>query len=187
MKKLAISFGRLFLTIGLCLISKNSFSQEVKLSSQEQRAAMEAERYANYQIIDSLVTGQNFVLKADFLKNQYSDRVIVTPTLNFIRVDSSVAVLQTGAISSLGYNSVGGVTAEGKITSWKLVSNSKNFSLFLQFSVLTNIGSYDVSLNVDSNNNADARISGLYGGTLIYEGHLETIPNSGVYKGQNSI
>jgi hypothetical protein len=187
MKKLIFVSYSLFLVLVFNLNSIDSFSQEIKLSSQERKAIKETQRYVNFQIIDSLVTGQNFVLKAEFLKNRYGDRIIVIPTLNFIRVDSSKVVLQTGAVSGAGYNGVGGVTAEGNVTGWKLVRDTKKLSIFLRFSVITNIGSYDVALTVDSDNNATARISGLTPGTLIYEGHLETIFNAKVFKGENSI
>jgi hypothetical protein len=104
--------------------------------------------------------------------------------LNFIRVDSIIAVLQTGSNNNLGYNGVGGVTAEGKINSWKLERNYKNLNFYLQFSVLTSIGYYQVSMKIDADNNAVATISGLTRGKLIYDGHLEIFNNSRIYEGQ---
>jgi hypothetical protein len=49
------------------------------------------------------------------------------------------------------------------------------------------IGVYDVSMTIDKNKQARATISGLTPGKLIYVGHIQTIYNSGVYKGRNSI
>ncbi len=185
MKKLTINLGSLFLTIGFCMITYNSSSQD-KLSKQEQKETRKAELNANYLVLDTLLERKSFVLEADFLNNQYGNRIHVTPMINFLRVDSSNVVLQIGSNYNLGYNGVGGITAEGSIGRWRLVKDPKNLNYFLQFNALTNIGSYDISMTVNADNFAQATISGLRGGLLIYEGHLETIDNSTVFKGQNS-
>lgn len=186
MKKLAFNIGSLFLTFGFCWISYNCYSQDIKLNKQEQKEAKRDEMVANYQVIDTLLERKNFVLEADFLQNQYGSRISVPQYLNFIRVDSSKVVLQTGSYRNLGYNGVGGVTAEGRLERWNLVKNFKSLSYFLQFSVITNIGFYDVSMTINADNNVRARITGLTPGELIYEGHLQTIDNSAVFKGQNT-
>jgi hypothetical protein len=184
MKKLTIKSMGLFLTIGLCLMSARISAQETKLTGQEQKEATRNIMLANYKLLDSLVTGKNFVLKADFLENQYGERIIALPMVNFIRIDPENAVLQTGNNASIGYNGVGGVTAEGKIISWKLMRDEKNLTFFIQFSVLTSTGSYQVAMRIDSNNNAQATITGLTRGRLTYDGHLETINDLRIYKGQ---
>jgi hypothetical protein len=185
MKKLIFKTGSLFLAIGFSLITLNSVSQEAKLTSQEQKDAKRAVMYVNNQIMDSLLTSHSFVLKADFLENQYGERIIVLPLLNFIRVDSTRAVLQTGSVSNLGYNGVGGVTAEGNINDWKLIRDSKNLSFQLQFSILTSTGYYDVIMRIGADNYVQATISGITRGNMTYDGHLEKIEGSRIYKGQN--
>jgi hypothetical protein len=185
MKKVIFKTGSLFLAIGFSLITLNSVSQEIRLTSQEQKTIRKEQMYVNYQIMDSLLVSQSFVLKADFLENQYGERIVVLPSLNFIRVDSISAVLQTGSSSNLGYNGVGGVTAEGRINNWKLVRDSKKLSFYLQFNVLTSIGFYDVSMRINNNNYVQATISGITRGKLTYNGHLETIGNASIFKGQS--
>ena len=107
--------------------------------------------------------------------------------LNFIKLDESTGILQTGSNFSMGYNGVGGVTAEGNIGRWKIYKDVKNLNFRLQFSLYTNIGTYDVSMSVGSDARARATITGLTPGRLTWEGHLETVENARVYKGQNSI
>jgi hypothetical protein len=186
MKKLALNMGTLFLTIGLCLISFNSNSQDIKLTRQEQKEARRAELVANYQVLDNLLERKSFVLEADFLSNQYGNRIPVTSLLNFIKVDSSNVVLQTGSNNNLGYNGVGGVTAEGSINNWNIVKDFKHLSYNLRFSLVTNIGIYDVFITISADNRAQATITGLTRGKLIYDGRLETIANSRIFKGQNT-
>lgn len=176
----------LFLMIGFFLITVISYSQESKLSRKEQAEMRRAELIRNYQVLDTLLESKKFILEADFLSDKYGNRIYVSPTLNFIKLDSIKAVLQIGSTSGLGYNGVGGITAEGNLKSWRLVKKPKERSYFLQFSTLTNIGVYDISMTINADNFARATINGLRGGTLVYEGHLETLYNSSTFKGQNT-
>jgi hypothetical protein len=184
MKNLNYILRSLLLTFAFCMISFSGNSQNKKLNRQEQKEARRNEMFINYQVLDSLLEGKRFVLEADFLENGHGDRAHVLSSLNFIRVDSLKAVIQTGSIANLGYNEVGGVTAEGSLNGWKLSKNLKNLSYDLKFSVTSNIGNYDVYLKVSSDNFARATVEGLRPGLLIYEGHLQTIYNSRVFKGQ---
>jgi hypothetical protein len=187
MKTMKFKSGSLFWILGLLLISINSNSQESKLSRQERKEVRKAERAANFYVLDSLLNAKTFVLEADFLQNKIGDMVNVVPSLNFIKVDVTSGVLQTGTNSTMGYNGVGGVTAEGSIGKWVIYKDEKNQSFRLQFSLLTNIGFYDINMSVSSDNRARATISGLGRGQLTWDGHLETIGNARVFKGQNSI
>ena len=77
------------------------------------------------------------------------------------------------------------MTAEGRINNYKIVRNAKTLSFLIQFSIITNIGVYDVAMNIGSDNSVRATITGLTPGSLIYTGHLENGANSRVYKGQS--
>lgn len=187
MKTSKIKMERLFLITGFLLISVIGYSQDNKLTRQEQKAAKRDKQYFNFQVLDTLLKNRSFVLEADFLGNQYGYRRPVPSNINFIMVDSLRAVLQTGSNSIYGYNGVGGTTAEGNISGLKIVKNEKNLSFSVRFTVNSNIGIYDVSMNVSSDNTAQATISGLSRGKLVYDGRIQTIYNSGVYKGHNRI
>lgn len=186
MKRLKFKSGVLFLTIGFCLISYSIHSQDVKQTKHEQKDARISEMKVNFQYLDTLIQNKDFVLKADFLENQYGDRVPVSSVLNFIRVNSSNAVLQTGSNARLGSNGVGGITTQGGIERWKIVKDFKHLSYSLNFGVSTNIGFYDISMTIGADNRARATISGLTRGKLIYEGYIESVNYSNIYKGQNA-
>jgi hypothetical protein len=187
MKKSIISLERLILTISLLLISVHSNSQDTKLSREEQKAARKERQYFDFQVIDTMLMNKSFVLEADYLENQYGDRVPVISGINFIMVDSLSAVLQTGSNSRMGLNGVGGVTAEGRISGLKIVKDEKHLTFYIRFSVTSDIGIYDVTMDISSNKTARATISSLTRGKLTYTGRIETLYDSGVYKGRNSI
>jgi len=177
----------LFWILGLLFISLNSYSQQGRLSRQELKEVRKAQRAADFYALDSLLNARSFVLEADFLQNKIGDRINVVPTLNFIKVDESKGILQTGSNSRMGYNGVGGVTAEGSIGKWVVYKDEKHLNFRLQFSLFTNIGYYDIFMTISSDGRAQATISGLTSGKLTWDGHLERVDNARIYKGQNSI
>jgi len=187
MKIIKFKTVSLFWIMGLLCISLNINSQERKLTRQELKEVRKAQLEANYRAIDSLLNAKSFVLVADYLQNRYGDRIIVTPTLNFIKLNTNNGILQTGSNWSMGSNNVGGVTAEGSIGKYELFRDPKRLNFTLQFSLLTNLGFYDVQMIVSADASARATITGMGRGKLTWEGRLETIENSRVFKGQNSI
>jgi hypothetical protein len=187
MKTIKLNKAGLFLVLGLLLISSYADAQDVKLTRKERKEVRKAQMNANFHILDSLLNARSFVLEADFLQDKYGMRLPVMSNVNFIKVNQSNSVLQTGTVTGFGYNGVGGVTAEGKINSWTINKNVKELSYTLRFTVMTQIGTYDVLMTVNSENNASATITGLWPGKLTWVGHLYTIDNSRVFKGQNTI
>ena len=178
--------GRMIIGIGLFLISFTGNSQE-KLSREEKKEIKRDKAYYNFQVVDSMIENKRFVLEADYLENKFGIRHPVSSLLNFIRVDSNDAVLQTGSDMYQGYNDLGGVTAEGSIQGLKISKNMKDLSFFLRFTVMTNIGIYDVAMTIHSDKYARAEISGLGPGKLIYSGRVLNPWESKAYKGRNTI
>jgi hypothetical protein len=187
MKTIRIIILNLIWVTVLSGLSLNGYSQDVKLSRQEKKSIRQAQLARNFAILDSLLNDRNFVLEADYLQNGYGYRVQVLSSLNFISIEGSKGVLQTGSYTGRGYNGVGGVTANGNIGGWKIHKDFKKLSYSLEFSILTNIGHYDIFLTVTSDNHATATITGLGPGRLTWEGHLATKDNARIFKGQDTV
>jgi hypothetical protein len=178
-------FGLLML-IGLLGIPVTGSSQGQKPSRQDRKEARKAQMVANFYTLDTLLNARNFVLEADFLQDRNGVRIPVPSNLNFIKVNNKDGVLQTGSNYSMGYNGVGGVTAEGSIGSWEITKDPKRLSYSVHFSMITNVGNYDIFMTVNAENHAVATITGLGPGRLTWEGHLEMSYNSRVFKGQRT-
>ena len=110
--------------------------------------------------------------------------VPVSSMINFIRIDGPTGVIQTGSNFSRGYNGVGGVTAEGSIRNWEVFRDAKRFSHRVRFSILSNIGHYDVSMVVSSDNRASATVSGMWRGRLTWDGHWKRLVIQGFSRGR---
>lgn len=169
----------------LFVLSVNAGAQE-KLTRQENKEVKKAQLQYNYHIIDSLLMSKKFVLEADWLRDRYGNQVSVSSGINFVRVNGENGVLQTGNNFGIGSNGVGGETAEGKADNWKITKNIRNLNLIVEFHILSNIGNFEIFMTVNAENIANATISGTGPGKLTWVGHLNTLDNSRVFKGQAS-
>ncbi len=161
-------------------------AQDEKLSKKERKKMEKIARIEKTYIkTGELLENKRFVLEADYLDNQRGNRIVVPNSLNFIKVDSIDAVLQIGRNSGIGNNGVGGTTAEGRIAKYQVSKNEKNKSYDVRMNINTNIGNYDVFMNVGSDGSARATISGITPGKLIYDGEIVSIDDSRTFKGRS--
>ena len=155
-----------------------------KLQKEQKKAdqALEAERMA--ELTKYMVEQQQFVLEADYLSDKYGQRAPVTATINFVLVDSIVGTVQFGSAQAIGYNGVGGVTVDGRITKYEYTTTGKNEDSYsIRMIFMASVGSYDITLLVNSSGYADAQIRGNWNGQLNYHGKLVPLTLSRVYKG----
>ncbi len=155
-----------------------------KLQKEQKKAARAAEEERMAEVTRFMVNQQQFVLEADFLSDKYGQRVPVTPTINFVMIDSLVGTVQFGDAQGMGYNGVGGLTVDGKVTKYEYsVIGKKEDSYSIRLILMSSIGTYDITLMVNSQGYADAQIRGNWSGQLNYHGKLVPLTLSRVYKG----
>ena len=143
----------------------------------EEEKAMELTKY--------LIDTRRFILIANYIGNNRGNRIPVSSTINFLKIDTSHCVIQIGSLNGIGYNGVGGVTAEGRISKYKLTKNKKGDSYTMRMTANTIIGTYDIVIFVNAFGNADANITGITSGALRYYGRIIPIENSNVYQGRS--
>ena len=155
-----------------------------KIQKEQKKAARAAEEERMAEVTRYMVHQQQFALEADYLSDKYGQRVSVTPTINFIMIDSLVGTVQFGDAMAIGYNGVGGVTVDGKVTKYEYsVIGKKEDSYSIRLILMSSIGTYDITLMVSSQGLADAQIRGNWSGQLNYHGKLVPLTLSRVYKG----
>lgn len=184
MKKIAIVLTMLLMAVATVPSVYAGPPQDKKAIREAKKKVKQEKLEQQYKQTASLIDSKSFVLEAEWLSNQYGSRISVTPNLNFISVDSSDVVLQVGSNYGAGYNGVGGITAEGRLTSWKVQRNDKKLSYHVEASVMTSIGVYDISMTVGADGHAYANITGMRRGQLNYTGTLVPMDQSHAYKGQ---
>jgi hypothetical protein len=184
--RLSGSWSLLLATLFFFSIQDTS-AQGRKLTRQEQKEVRKAQREASFYMLDSVLNDRSFVLKADYLRNKDGVNIPVISGLNFIMVDKSEGVLQTGESSGAGTNGVGGVTAEGTINRWEVKGDKKNLTYTVRFSLISNLGNFDVVMFVGADRHATATITGLGSGRLTWSGYIDSIRNSKIFKGQQTM
>jgi hypothetical protein len=186
MKTLTLKTMSLLLLCGFMVNFQNSNAQDRKQERQERKEARKAQMEINFKALDSILNSKNFVLRADYLRDNRGVNLPVLPSLNFIMLDSEEGVLQTGASAGIGYNGVGGVTAMGSLGRWEMTSNEKNLTYTIRFNLVTNLGNYDVIMHVGANHNASATITGLGPGKLTWSGYLHPAEGARIFTGQQT-
>ena len=179
MKKIIIILVIAILPIG---IIAQTADQNLAMTKKEKRN-VEIEK--QYQLNKYMVENRDFVLEADRLQDRRGNLANVSSTINFVAVDSATAIIQIGSNYRFGPNGVGGVTAKGKISNWKLVENQKQKSFSLSFNVMTSIGIYDLYFMIVPSNSSSARLTGLRAGELTFIGNMIPYSESGVFEGQS--
>lgn len=177
MKKLGLL---LVLVLSASFVFATGTGQDKVLTKKEKR---KAEQEAQYALTKSMIENRNFVLESDFLDNRYGYRFHVSPSINFVKVDNDEAVIQVGSNYTIGPNGVGGVTAKGKIASWKVTNNKDKKTYNIQMVVSTPVGMFDLFFNILPDGQASARLTGMYSGHLTFNGDMVPVDESGVYEG----
>ena len=154
------------------------------LQKEQKKADQTAEEERMAEVTNFMVHQQQFVLEADYLSDKYGQRAPVTPTINFVLVDSLVGTVQFGSAEQIGYNGVGGLTVDGRVTKYEYqFVGKKEDSYSIRMILMASIGTYDITLMVNSQGFADATIRGNWSGQLNYHGKLVPLTLSRVYKG----
>ena len=164
--------------------SRADIREQREYEKQMRREKMGKEQESAIKITRRMVEIHRFVLEANHLSDKYGNRVIVSPSINFIMVDSLDAIVQFGSAYSIGYNGVGGQTLEGEVAHYEYaMTGRKKDSYSIKMIFRSVAGTYDIFLLVSPAGSADATIRGNWPGELNYHGNLIPLGLSRIYKG----
>ncbi|HUX95985.1 MAG TPA: DUF4251 domain-containing protein [Bacteroidales bacterium] len=167
---------------GITTIGKSQDAREDKISRKE---AEKARMTYNFYALDSLLVSRRYVLEADYLQNKIGDRISVSNTLNFVRVEDEKGVLQTGSDMLVGNNGFGGVTTEGNISKYKIQRNLKSLTHRVSFNLVSNLGIFNIDMSIRADNFASATITSTRSGRLTWHGHLASLNHTRTFKGMD--
>lgn len=145
----------------------------------------QAERIKMSRMVEYMVENKSFVIEADYVGGKYGNRIPVSSTINFILIDTTQSIFQLGSNGGgPGLNGVGGSTIAGKISKYKVSqkNNKKTDFYFINTSLSTPIGTFDVFINAYGDGNATASIMDNWGNKLNYYGKMVPVQTSRVYK-----
>jgi hypothetical protein len=162
--------------------------KEIKaLEKEKRKAERKQEEEDQKKLTNYLLENKRFVLEANYLSGTNGSKVPVNSTINFIIVDSANAVIQLGNGTGMGYNGLGGITVDGRISKYDLSKNEgkRGTSYSLTLYIMSSLGQYDIHFWISQSGNADATISGNSYGRLTYSGNIIPISKSKNFKGSS--
>ena len=179
MKRLAL------LAFAILLIADISIAQG-KLTKEERRALKKEAIEEKYDSVFSTLNSRSFVLESNTIADRYGRQIFVNPSTNFFLVEDSIAVIQLAVNNGFGYNGLGGITLEGRLTNFEIQRDqSSSKPLYIQARVFgTALGTIDLFTTINSAGRATTRFSSQYGHRLSLNGDLvkleETLPFVGM-------
>lgn len=164
----------------------NKLSRKERRAIEKEKKEAEQEKFEERQsaIVKMAIDSAHWVLEADMLFDRYGQSVNVSSTLNFVGVTGEYATVQLGSESGIGYNGVGGVTVDGKVSKYEVTYNEKKGTYFVLLMVNSALGTFDIRMNCNNTGEmVDATIKGNSPRSVRYQGRLLPPIMSSVYKG----
>jgi hypothetical protein len=176
----------LFIICFFLSYSMTQAQESQKLSKRERKEQNQIEAETQKKAIIELLRNQAWVIEAHTVLDRYSNSFQLNPSLNFVGVKGDEGALQLGFNGLIGWNGVGGVTIDGKVTKYELIEGKKKQvpSVSIRFQG-RGLGSANISINVNTSGQATARVTGDFGERITFSGMLVSLENSDVYKGQS--
>jgi hypothetical protein len=193
MKKLIYFLGLLFVmtlalpNTGIAQAKQLTKKEQRKLERQKKKEKRLKKSTTSRKFYTNLIKNKRWVFQATRLFGPSGVYYSVTPDLNFVAVQDNKIILQFGFQGVIGWNGVGGITAEGFLTDFKFNpgKNSKQ-----AMSISANIqpkyggGSPYFTMDIGNDGSANITVTLINGGTLRMGGQIYSPAQSSVYKGQ---
>lgn len=181
MKILVFCISLFLLTINESIAQENK-----KLSKKEKKELKKQNQIEQKKAILELLHSETWVIEAHTVYDRYNQSYQLNPTINFVGVKGEEGALQLGFDGLIGWNGVGGVTIDGKITKYEIKEGKENSSSTVELRFQgRGAGSAMLNITVNSSGQASARVNGDFGERITFSGMIKSIEESSVYKGQS--
>ncbi|ANQ49322.1 DUF4251 domain-containing protein [Flammeovirga yaeyamensis] len=151
--------------------------EQKRKAKEEKKAQREAlEKLVNQQA-NAAIDSQSFVLEATQLYDRRGRTVNVQSNINFLKVEGNTGVLQIGSAHLVGWNGVGGITVDGRISDWKVTKDEKTGRTRVEFNIMGSVLTARVAYDLDGTGNfCNATVNGVFSNSqLKMRGQL--VPN----------
>lgn len=183
MKKVVV----LLLMIAISAASTFAQVSEKKLSKAEKKAMRKEKEEKQLEEITTMIHAKAWVIEAHTVYDRTNRSYQINPTLNFVGVNGDEGAIQLGFDGVSGWNGIGGITLDGKITDYEIKEGKQGQAptLTLRFQGRAGIGSARIIITVNSSGQATARYTGDHGDRVTFAGQIVPLAESRVYKGQS--
>ncbi len=193
MKKFIYFLGLLFIitlslpNTGMAQKKQITKKEQRKLEKQKKKEKREKRSLSSRKYYAKLIKNKQFVFQATRLYDSYGHYYSVTPDINFVAIKGNKIILQFGFQGVLGWNGVGGFTAEGFLTDYRFNTGKNNKqALTVTAHIQPKYGGASpyFTMNISNDGSADIQVTLENGGLLRMGGQVYAPSQSSVYKGQ---
>lgn len=133
-----------------------------------------------------LVDAREFVIKAYRLQDRSLNNYNVNSSINFVKIDSTEAVVQFGFNGYFGSNGLGGLTAEGKLSGYKVTGRDDSDPVRVKLYASTmQAGHLTFLVTIFNDGRARATVTDMYGSRLTFTGEIASIDGARIYQGMS--
>ena len=178
-----ISLVMIFLLLGFGAYAQNSKSDK-KAEKQARKEAKLQQAKENTAALIAVVESKQFVLQANTLFDRYGNSLPLNSNLNFVGFDGEYSTIQLSFTGLVGWNGVGGVTIDGRITKMEIKVKDDGIGFTINAAVQNKGGGLTTMFfRVSSDGNARVDMNGNFGERLSFQGFIVPLQESTVYKG----
>ena len=175
------------LLVIIIILAASAFAQtkeEKKAGKKAKKEAKVLQDKENTAILIGMVESKKFVLEANTLFDRTGLSYILNSSINFVGFDGVNSTIQLAFDQLIGWNGVGGVTIDGKITKMEVKVKKDGIGFTIDAAVVNKGGGLVTMLfRVSSSGNARVEMSGSFGERITYQGNIIALNKTAVYKG----
>ena len=127
---------------------------------------------------------KSFVIEANTVYSKKGRSFQMNSSINFVKLNKGVGVVQLGFDGIIGWNGVGGITLDGNVTNYKVDKGDGTKMPSVSFNMNGPSGGGTVRISVNSSGNSRATIDGNFGDRITFSGPLVPLSESSTYQGQ---
>lgn len=189
MKRITMLFLAASLTFAAgSTIAQTDKKDNKKLERAERKKQKEEQFKANQERFLSAVKDRSFVIEADAISGKYNFRHQVTSSTNFVKIDGEEVTIQSAGGTNPGYNGLGGLTVNGRITDYDVTTSDKSHSINIAVMFTSPvIGHSSLILSIRADGYASATVSDNWGGRATFNGEFVELENSRTFEGMSII
>ena len=173
----------------IVLISVTAFAQTKAERKEAKKAKKETklkEDIANAEVFIAIVQSKRFVLEANTLFDKSGQGYNLNSNINFVGFDGESSTIQLAFNQLVGWNGIGGVTIDGKISQMEVKQKDGSPTFTVDATVINNGGGMVTMIfRVSSNGSARVDMSGSFGERLSFQGNIVPLGQTSVYKGSS--
>ncbi len=171
------------LFLGLGVMAQESKADR-KAEKKARKEAKRQEAKENTARLIGIVESRQFVLQATTLYDRYGNSLVLNSNLNFVGFDGEYSTIQLSFAGLVGWNGVGGVTIDGRITKMEVRTKAEDIGFTINAAVQNKGGGLTTMLfRVNADGNARVDMNGNFGEKLSFQGFIVPLNESTIYKG----